>query len=81
MGNSKLLYMSYILDADTPSYGGRNKFKCEKISSISNGDAVNDSFISTTVHIGTHIDLPYHFYDDGQTIEAFSIEFYSGPHK
>jgi len=74
--NSKLLYLSYILDDTTPTYGNRNKFISEKKASIVNGDVANDSTINTTVHIGTHIDMPYHFFEDGQTIEDFSIDYF-----
>ena len=70
-------YLSYILDEKTPTYGDRNRFQIEKKSDISKGDIANDSTILTTVHIGTHIDLPYHFYENGQTIEDFSIEFWN----
>jgi len=71
-----MIYLSYILDENTPSYGNRNKFEITKQSSISNGDVANDSHISTTVHIGTHIDMPYHFYKDGQTIENYEASFW-----
>ena len=74
--NYKLQYLSYVLDSNTPTYGNRNKFICEKKSSISNGDVANDSTINTTVHIGTHLDMPYHFFEDGQTIEDFDIDFF-----
>lgn len=77
MNNSNQIYLSYILDENTPTYGNRNKFICEKKSDISKGDVANDSSIDTTVHIGTHIDMPYHFFEDGQTIEDFDIEFFS----
>mgnify|MGYP003960421923 CR=1 FL=1 len=73
---NKLKYLSYILDEQTPTYGNRNKFQCEKKSNISNGDVANDSSINTTVHIGTHIDMPYHFFEDGQTIEDFDIDYF-----
>ncbi len=76
MNQSKLVYLSYILDSNTPTYGNRNKFVCEKKSDISKGDVANDSSISSTVHIGTHIDMPYHFFDDGQTIEDFDIDYF-----
>ena len=68
------VYLSYILDKDTPTYGNRNIFNIDKKSSIAKGDIANDSFIQTTVHIGTHIDMPYHFFDNGQSIEAFDCE-------
>ena len=76
MNPSKLHYLSYILNLDTPTYGNRNKFLCEKKSDISNGDVANDSSINTTVHIGTHIDMPYHFFEEGQTIEDFDIDYF-----
>jgi len=69
-------FLSYILNQHTPTYGNRNSFSIEKKSDISRGDIANDSFISTTVHVGTHIDMPYHFYQDGQTIKDFDDSFW-----
>ena len=66
-----------MLDEKTPTYGNRNQFECIKKSDISRGDIANDSFLSTTAHIGTHIDMPYHFFEEGQTIEDFDIDYFS----
>ena len=71
-----MIFLSYILDEQTPTYGDRNKFEQIKKSDISNGDVANDTTISTTVHIGTHIDMPYHFYEGGQTIEDYDANFW-----
>lgn len=71
-----MIFLSHILNQNTPTYGNKNRFECVKKSNISEGDVVNDSFISSTVHIGTHIDMPYHFYEDGQTIEDFEADFW-----
>ena len=71
-----MIFLSYILDEQTPTYGNRNNFKQIKKSDISHGDIANDTTIATTVHIGTHIDMPYHFYEDGQTIEDYSADFW-----
>ena len=71
-----MIFLSYILDEQTPTYGNRNKFEQIKKSDISHGDIANDTTIVTTVHIGTHIDMPYHFYEDGQTIEDYSGDFW-----
>jgi kynurenine formamidase len=73
---NKKVFLSYLLNENTPSYGNRNQFIIEKKSDISNGDIANDSSIKSTVHIGTHIDMPYHFYQDGQTIVDFDIDFW-----
>jgi len=71
-----MIFLSYILDEKTPTYGNRNKFEQIKKSAISVGDVANDTAVSTTVHIGTHIDMPYHFYDYGQTIENYDADFW-----
>lgn len=76
MGIENTIFLSYILDINTPTYGDRNKFLIQKKSDISKGDVANDTSISTTVHIGTHIDMPYHFYENGQTIEEFPADFW-----
>lgn len=77
MQRTKQIYLSYILDEKTPSYGNRNQFNQIKKSDISKGDVANDTTIETTVHIGTHIDMPYHFFENGQTIEDFDIDFFN----
>jgi len=71
-----VIYLSYILDGNTPTYGNRNSFIQTKKSDMSKGDVANDTAIETTVHIGTHIDMPYHFYENGQTIEDFEADFW-----
>lgn len=70
------IYLSHILNSHTPTYGNRNTFEQVKKSDISKGDVANDTSISTTVHIGTHIDMPYHFYEEGQTIENYDASFW-----
>lgn len=71
-----MIFLSYILDSNTPTYGDRNRFEQIKKSDISKGDVANDTSISTTVHIGTHIDMPYHFFEEGQTIENYDADFW-----
>lgn len=71
-----MIFLSYTLNPKTPSYGNRNEFKIEKQSSIAQGGTANDSTITTTVHIGTHLDMPYHFYENGQTIKSFGADFF-----
>jgi len=71
-----VIYLSHSLNKNTPTYGNRNHFEQIKKSDMSKGDVANDTFISTTVHIGTHIDMPYHFYEHGQTIEDYNALFW-----
>ena len=76
MKKNNLVYLSYVLDENTPTYGNRNKFVCEKKSDMSKGDVANDTSIVTTVHVGTHIDMPYHFFNNGQTIKDFDVNYF-----
>jgi arylformamidase len=46
---------------------------------IANGDACNLSQISTSAHIGTHMDAPRHFLADGKGIETMPITATIGP--
>ena len=38
----------------------------------------NAETITLNTHTGTHIDVPYHFFDEGQTIEKIPIETFAG---
>ncbi len=76
MTDDKFIFLSYLLDKNTPTYGNRNRFEQIKKSDISTGAIANDTFIETTVHIGTHIDMPYHFYENGQTVEDYDAVFW-----
>ena len=69
-------FLSYTINSDAPFYGGRTGFNSKTSSSIKNGDTANTSIWEFPNHIGTHIDFPYHFYQNGQTIEDFSDDFW-----
>jgi arylformamidase len=45
----------------------------------SEGASVNVGCVSLSVHTGTHTDAPYHFTDDGKTVEALDLAAYVGP--
>ena len=45
---------------------------------ISEGSVVNVSRIHMGVHTGTHIDAPYHFIDEGGTVEDIPIGVLTG---
>lgn len=59
-------------------YSGDPAPKAERVVSIDNGDAYNMSTLSMCVHNGTHIDAPYHFLNDGNTVEQIPLEYCVG---
>jgi arylformamidase len=46
--------------------------------SIADGSLANVSRIHMGVHTGTHVDAPYHFIDDGKTVESLDISLLTG---
>ncbi|KAL6209833.1 hypothetical protein ACLB2K_020772 [Fragaria x ananassa] len=68
-----------------PSYGVKDGLR-EFLSlgmSIINGSDANVSVMKFSVHSGTHVDAPGHFfdhyYDAGFDVDALDLEFLSGP--
>ncbi len=50
----------------------------ETTLSISNGDVCNLTTIKMCAHNGTHVDAPYHFYNDGKTIDKVDLDKFVG---
>jgi arylformamidase len=46
---------------------------------MSRGDTNNSSSIQASAHAGTHVDAPFHFVPDGQTIESLPLDLFIGP--
>lgn len=63
---------------NTPVYDGDPQTIAERIKSIDNGDGYNLTEISMSVHSGTHIDAPLHFYDEGSSIDNIRLNTFFG---
>lgn len=61
------VFLSHIISQNTPSYGNRDHILIRTNSAIQKGDTSNSSewFFSNN-HIGTHMDAPYHFCENGK---------------
>jgi arylformamidase len=72
-----MILLSHILDPKTPSYGNRDKFIIEETSCITKGASANSSkWTFSSNHLGTHIDMPKHFFEEGQTLTDVPIDFW-----
>ena len=49
------------------------------LSSIENGEVCNLTAISMCAHNGTHVDAPFHFVQNGKTIDRISLDRFVGP--
>jgi kynurenine formamidase len=69
MQKDNIILLSHTYSNTTPTYGNRDMFKITTNSSISSGETANSScWIFTNNHIGTHIDVPYHFDSNGAKV-------------
>ena len=49
------------------------------IAAIPEGSPCNVTAFSMCAHNGTHVDAPYHFLQDGKTIDQIPLAFFAGP--
>ena len=71
-----VIKLSYDLDEHTPMYGGKQGFLRENKSSIDNGDSANTQQWSFPNHLGTHVDFPVHFHQQGTTSDQFPPDYW-----
>ena len=75
------IFLSYILDEKTPSYGNRDKFSITTNSQIIDGTGANTSTWNfSNNHMGTHMDSPHHFFNDGKKTSNYSAEDFCFDH-
>lgn len=72
------IFLSHSLDQNTPSYGDRDKFTISVNSEIIKGEGANTSkWNFSNNHMGTHMDTPFHFIEDGKkTLDYTAEEFW-----
>lgn len=74
---SQYALLSHVLKQDTPSYGNRDKVIIRVNSCIRGGETANSScLVLSNNHIGTHIDVPRHFSDNGKKTTDYPIGDY-----
>jgi arylformamidase len=75
----KIHDITLALRDDLPCWPGDTPFRFALACSKSEGATVNVGQLATTVHIGTHVDAPFHFENEGATIDRVSLDPYLGP--
>jgi arylformamidase len=76
--------MPTIVDLSHPLVHGQLNFPFDPKLSIVTHNTVasigyNITQISMSTHQGTHLDAPYHFFDDGKTVDQISLDRFYGP--
>jgi kynurenine formamidase len=66
---SRVEYLSYAYEEKNPAYGqGLIPLEFKQCKSITCGDSCNTYDFTMNNHLGTHIDAPAHFFNEGQSI-------------
>ena len=75
----KIYDISLPISPSLPVWPGDPAIVLEQVESMDQGADANVSRISVGVHIGTHVDAPHHFLNDGRTVEGLPLEVLTGP--
>lgn len=73
----KFVDLSWDLTKDTPIYPGDPEPNIEVATTIEN-EGYNLSGVYVGTQTGSHVDAPYHFSNDGDTIEKMELDFFFG---
>lgn len=81
----KIIDLTHNLDNNTPFFSGLAAAEITVLAAIppehppGTPGAGNISRLSTNLHVGTHMDAPFHFYHRGPTIDQIALERCIGP--
>lgn len=59
-------------------FPGDESPKGELVRSMAEGELYNLSMLSMCAHNGTHVDAPFHFLNDGKTVDQMPLEAFVG---
>ncbi|MCS7067565.1 MAG: cyclase family protein [Meiothermus sp.] len=62
-----------------PVWPGDTPYSYQLTALIAQGDSVNVGKITTTTHLGTHLDAPWHYVDTGEKLESVPLSVLVGP--
>jgi arylformamidase len=83
MPSEALIDLSHRLSSETPPFPGDGAVAIDVMDVIpqsSDGRRhCNSSRLNTSLHCGTHMDAPFHFFNDGKTIDRVPLDLCVGP--
>jgi arylformamidase len=74
----KLLDVSVPLRQGLPTYPNNPPFELQPIQRIADGGTANVSRLSMGTHTGTHVDAPFHFFDEAIGVDQLPLELLIG---
>lgn len=71
---SKIIDITVMLDDSVPVWPGTAGVQVIAEKRVDNGDQVNDSRLACGLHVGTHVDAPWHHLAQGDTVEKIALD-------
>ncbi|WP_188455169.1 arylformamidase [Virgibacillus oceani] len=78
MSENKWIDITQPLTNDIAHWPGDTPFSFELACTKKETGSVNIGQITSSVHMGTHVDAPFHFDDNGTTIDQLDVNIYIG---
>ena len=63
---------------NSPEWPGQGPTVVNRVATVA-VDGVNKECVTLSTHSGTHVDVPFHFIDDGAAVDKVPIETFAGP--
>jgi arylformamidase len=77
---AQMIYdISVTLEPEMPTWPGTHKMEIIARKRMKNGDPSNASTLYLSAHQGTHMDAPFHYWDEGYGIDELPVELLIGP--
>lgn len=73
----KLIDITHVFNEETPVYPGDSQTQLTKYKTME-ADYYNAYQLSTSLHTGTHIDIPMHLIDDERMVKDFDVKDFIG---
>ncbi|KAI0087107.1 putative cyclase [Irpex rosettiformis] len=62
-----------LVSSEVPACDGHPKYAVHCLSHLSRGDVATCHSLTMGTHTGTHVDAPYHFVEDGITVDKLDL--------
>lgn len=72
----KIFFLSHFINNHILLYGGAGEINVKSNTAIVEGDTANTLTISFPNHSGTHVDVPYHFINEGKRLTEYPASFW-----
>jgi arylformamidase len=71
--SGRIIDISIALTPDTVAYPGDPLPEYGLLQSVQKGGDSNTGFIRHGLHSGTHVDAPYHFFEEGRKLDEVPL--------